>query len=180
MNVVHVELKEANAFVADHHRHHKPVRGHRFSIGLERDGELVGVCIVGRPVARRTDQKMVLEVLRLCTDGTPNACSMLYGAAARAGKVLGYSSIQTFILDEEPGTSLKAAGWSYDGESAGGDWNREHRGGRRTDQPQTKKTRWKRELTITHPSPIPGTSPQVHHKTFRPPSAPPRPPFEFP
>jgi hypothetical protein len=146
MHTVHVELMEANAFVASLHRHHKPVTGHRFSIGAEHKGRLVGVVIVGRPVARMSDQKNTLEVTRLCTDGTPNACSFLYGAAARAGSVLGYHRIQTFILEEEPGISLAAAGWTQDGPSAGGDWNRPSRNGRRTDQPMTRKTRWSRDL----------------------------------
>lgn len=146
LQIVYLELAQANAFVKEHHRHHKMVVGHRFSIGAVQDGALVGVCIVGRPKARKTDQWMTLEVTRLCTDGTHNACSFLYSAAARAGKILGYGRIQTFILMEEPGTSLKAAGWTCEGESKGGDWNQPSRGGRRTDQPHGKKTRWSKSL----------------------------------
>jgi len=122
VKIVPVELREANAFVAEHHRHHKPVQGHRFSLGLVNgDGELIGVCTVGRPVSRMAG-KGVLEVTRLCTDGTPYACSKLYGAAARVGKDLGYTRIQTFILAEEPGTSLRAAGWQDEGLTEGGQW----------------------------------------------------------
>jgi hypothetical protein len=147
MRLVHVELKEANAFVAAHHRHHKPVVGHRFSVGVEREGSLTGVCIVGRPVARGSDQRNTLEVTRLCTDGTSNACSMLYAAAARAGKTLGYLRIQTYILDSEEGTSLKAAGWEFQTFTSGGSWNRDGgRSGRREDQPQCKKARWGKGL----------------------------------
>ena len=82
----HMELKEANAFVAKYHRHHGPVTGHRFSLGCVRreDQGLCGVAIVGRPLARKINDKTTVEVLRLCTDGTPNACSALYGACLRA------------------------------------------------------------------------------------------------
>ena len=141
-----VELSEANAFVLAVHRHHKPVQGHRFSIGVENDGKLVGVAIVGRPVARMTDQKNVAEVTRLATDGTRNACSFLYAQCARAAQAMAFSEIQTFILSSEPGTSLKASGWVNRGPSSGGDWNRPSRGGRRTDQPQEPKVKWSKIL----------------------------------
>lgn len=143
MKIIHIELSEANEFVDKFHRHHKPVRGHRFSIGLVDDeSNLIGVCIVGRPVARAIDQKNIIEVTRLCTDGTKNACSMLYGAAAKAGKCLGYKKIQTYILESEPGTSLKAAGWIKENTVIGRDWNCPSRTGRRTDQPMVNKTRY--------------------------------------
>lgn len=154
-----VELAEANAFVARHHRHHKPVVGHRFSLGAFDGDRLCGVAIVGRPVARKVDQRRVLEVTRLATDGTPNACSALYAAAARAGRELGYERIQTYILDTEPGTSLKAAGWACEGEAGGGQWNHTDEpamlwGGpnRRTDQPTGRKVRWARPLNTTTPT----------------------------
>lgn len=114
MTLVHLELADLNALVARLHRHHKPVQSHRFSIGAEVGGRLVGGASVGRPTARMTDQRRVVEVTRLVTDGTKNACSFLYSAAARAAKELGYEKIQTFILASESGTSLVAAGWSYD------------------------------------------------------------------
>jgi hypothetical protein len=159
MKIVPLELKDLNALVAKMHRHHKPVVGHRFSIGLERDGELVGGLSVGRPTARLTDQRRTLEVTRLVTDGTPNACSILYSAAARVGKELGYDKIQTFILDSEPGTSLKAAGWGFEMESGGGDWNRPSTKLRkswlfddfnRTDQPMGAKHRYAKILNKRH------------------------------
>lgn len=109
----HLELREANAFIEEHHRHHKRVQGHRFSISALLDEKVVGVAIVGRPVGGQ-HQNDWLEVTRLCTDGTKNACSFLYSAAARAGKLLGYRRIQTYILKDEPGTSLRAAGWEFD------------------------------------------------------------------
>lgn len=96
-----VSLAEANAFVAQHHRHHKPVTGHKFSIGCTAEGRLVGVAIVGRPVSRYLDNGLTLEVNRLCTDGTKNACSMLYAAAWRAARAMGYEKIITYTLDTE-------------------------------------------------------------------------------
>lgn len=146
MKTVRIELSEANAFIGANHRHHKPVVGHRFSVGAESAGKLIGVVVVGRPVARMTDQKHVAEVTRLATDGTKNACSFLYAVAARAAQALAYTKIQTFILKSEPGTSLRAAGWTCEAPSAGGDWNRPSRGGRRTDQPQEAKTKWSKQL----------------------------------
>ena len=90
LTLTSVSLKEANAFVAAHHRHHKPVTGHKFSIGCAAEGRLVGVAIVGRPVSRYLDNGLTLEVTRLCTTGEKNACSMLYSAAARTAKAIGY------------------------------------------------------------------------------------------
>lgn len=109
--LVPLPLDEANAFVRRHHRHHGPVVGHKFALGAAARGEIVGVVIVGRPVARFRDDGHTLEVTRLCTDGTKNAASFLYGAAARATFALGYKRIGTYILASEPGTSLIAAGW---------------------------------------------------------------------
>ena len=146
LKIVPLELRELNALVALHHRHHKPVQGHRFSIGVESDGQLVGGASVGRPTARMTDQRRILEVTRLVTDGTKNACSMLYAAVARIGKELGYEKVQTFILDSESGSSLKAAGWQFEVESGGGDWTRVSKPNRRQDQPQCRKQRWAKVL----------------------------------
>lgn len=124
LQVCTISLPEANAFVVRHHRHHEPVVGHKFSIGAVLGGEIVGVVIVGRPVSRMRDDGETLEVTRLCTDGTKNACSFLYGAAARAAFALGYKRIGTYILSSEPGVSLAAAGWRLIGERGGGSWSR--------------------------------------------------------
>lgn len=118
-----ITLVEANAFVDQHHRHHKPVVGHKFSIGAALGDKIVGVVIVGRPVSRHRDDDATLEVTRLCSDGTRNACSFLYGAAARATFALGYQRIGTYILKSEPGTSLTAAGWRLIGETPGKSWS---------------------------------------------------------
>lgn len=123
-----IKLSEANDFVARLHRHHKPVVGHVFSLGAVLDGDLVGVAIVGRPVARMRDDGKTAEVTRLCTDGTRNACSFLYGAAARAAFALGFQRIGTYILATETGGTLNAAGWKLIGETKGGSWSRVSRG----------------------------------------------------
>lgn len=123
LTVSHIELKAANAYVTEHHRHHGAVRGHRFSLACYEDGRLCGVAIVGRPRSRRIDQHMTVEILRLCTDGTKNACSKLYGACRRAAKALGYERLITYILADESGKSLLASGFRYCYTNKGGSWN---------------------------------------------------------
>lgn len=129
MKLCHIRasLADANAFVKVHHRHHKPVIGHLFSLGAVLGDELVGVAIVGRPVARMRDDGTTAEVTRLCTNGTRNACSFLYGAAARAAFALGFRRIGTYILASETGGTLKAAGWRLIGQTKGGSWSRPER-----------------------------------------------------
>ena len=123
LTVVPISLAEANAFVTTHHRHHKPVIGHKFSIAVAEGEKVRGVAIIGRPVARARDDGWTMEVTRLCTDGTPNACSALYAAAWRAARAMGYRRIGTYILKEEPGSSLKAAGWKAIHETPGRSWD---------------------------------------------------------
>jgi hypothetical protein len=123
MTIERLELGEANAFVLEHHRHHRPVIGHLFSIGAALEGKIVGVAIVGRPVARSRDDGVTAEITRLATDGTRNACSFLYGAAARASFALGFKRVGTYILASEPGTSLTAAGWRQIAEVRGRSWS---------------------------------------------------------
>lgn len=117
-----VTLKAANEYVKEHHRHHGVVVGHKFSIGATKDGMLVGVAICGRPVSRFLDDGYTLEITRLCTDGTPDVCSMLYGAAYRAARAMGYKKVVTYILDTETGSSLKAAGYKCEGKAGGVEW----------------------------------------------------------
>jgi hypothetical protein len=107
-----VSFRDATAFVQRFHRHHKPPHGMKFAIGAAAHGELVGVAIVGRPVARLFDDSWTLEVNRTCTDGHANVNSMLYGAAWRAAKALGYRRLITYTLASESGASLRAAGWT--------------------------------------------------------------------
>jgi hypothetical protein len=123
IEIVPITQKEANAYVKKHHRHHKPVVGSVFQIACAKDGEVVGVAIVGRPVSRHLDNGWTLEVNRLCTDGEKNVCSMLYSAAWRVAKNLGYKRLITYILSSESGASLYASNWKLVGEAGGGSWN---------------------------------------------------------
>lgn len=148
LRVIPLELRTANALVSQWHRHHQPSQGHRFSLGvIDGDGKLHGCAIVGRPVARLGGAPdRVLEVVRVATDGTRNACSMLLSAAARAGKAMGYERIQTYTLPEEGGASLRATGWRDEGLAGGGQWKHTDGKPRRTDQPTSIKTRWACDL----------------------------------
>lgn len=147
LRIEHIELKQANQYVLDNHRHHKPVQGHRFSVACYDGDRLCGVAIVGRPRARAIDQYNTVEVLRLCTDGTYNACSILYAACRRAAKELGYKRRITYILDSESGTSLKASGWNFGYDTNGGSWDTPTR--RREDKaPTCPKRLYESVLTI--------------------------------
>lgn len=140
-----VTLKEANALVGKLHRHHGEAVGCRFSLGVELGGRLVGAAICGRPVARASDTGWTAEVTRLVTDGTRNACSILYSACARAAQAMGYIRIQTYILEDEPGTSLLASGWHFEAHVKGRSWSCPSRG-RRDKHPTVNKQRWCKDL----------------------------------
>lgn len=120
LSIRHIDLDVARQFVREHHRHNQPPFGHKFSIACYDGNRLCGVAMVGRPLARMIDDGMTLEIIRNCTDGTYNACSMLYGACVRAAKALGYRKIITYTLESEPGTSLRASGFSIAAEKCGG------------------------------------------------------------
>lgn len=141
-----LDLKDANELVMRWHRHHKPVIGHKFSIGvaefvLEGDWVVHGVAICGRPVARLEDRGLTLELTRLATDGTRNACSILYRASWRAARELGYERLITYTLPEEGGASLRGAGFKLLGQCGGGSWSRETRP-RIDKHPLQKKIKW--------------------------------------
>jgi hypothetical protein len=123
MEAVPLHLREANSFVAQHHRHNLPTVGCKFAVGAAVDGKLVGVAITGRPVARRLDDGKTLEVLRVCTDGTPNANSFLYGRIKRIGQLMGYTRILTYTLEEESGASLRAIGAQVVGQVQPKEWS---------------------------------------------------------
>ena len=136
-----ITLREANEFVVQHHRHHSKTTGHKFSVSVVNDESLVGVAIAGRPVARCLDDGLTLEILRVCSDGTPNACSMLLGACRRTGKAMGYQKIITYTLNSENGASLRAAGFRLTELVKGRSWDSPTR--RRTDRhPTCDKLRW--------------------------------------
>ena len=117
-----ISIAKANAYVEQYHRHHGKKTGCRFAIAVYDSDQLHGVAICSNPVARNADDGLTLEVSRLCTDGTPNACSMLYGACARIAKDMGFKKIQTYILRHEGGASLKASGWICEGETGAVSW----------------------------------------------------------
>jgi hypothetical protein len=139
-----ISLRQANEHVRRVHRHHPAARGMKFAVAvLDSLGELHAVAIASRPVSRVLDAEGYLEVTRVASDGTPNACSMLYGAMRRAGTGMGYPAhkIITYTLASEHGSSLRAAGWIEDGAAGGGSWSRAERP--RTDAAPTEvKTRW--------------------------------------
>ena len=115
LRTIPLSLEEANTLVKHWHRHHRPLAQAKFCVGAsDNDGRICGAAIVGRPVARLLDDGASLEVNRCVTDGTANACSLLYGAAARVAKALGYSRVWTYTRIDEPGTSLRAVGWRLD------------------------------------------------------------------
>ena len=136
-----ITLAEANEFIRMHHRNHKPVVGHKFSIAVSDDEEVVGVAIIGRPISRHLDNGWTLEVNRVATDGSRNACSMLYGAAWRAAKAMGYRKLITYTLPSEGGASLRASNWKCVGETSGGNWNNKSRPRVDSDHQQAK-LRW--------------------------------------
>lgn len=148
---VPMTLKDANQWVQSIHRHHGPVVGHKFSLGCaDESGCIRGVAIVGRPVARRLDNGLTLEVTRVATDGSPNACSALYGACRRATFALGFKRLITYTLKSEPGTSLIAAGWKCLGTAGGGSWSVPSRP--RTDKhPLELKLKWEAQSNQSPP-----------------------------
>lgn len=153
-----LELKQANAFVENLHRHHNPVHRDKFRIGCMSNGKLVGVIQCGRPVSRNLDDGKTLEVVRCCSDGTKNVCSFLYSRVARIAKEMGYERIITYILESELGTSLRASGWHKEADNVGGiSWNTPSRPRevepiqmslfpQKRKYPAEKKQRWVKEL----------------------------------
>jgi hypothetical protein len=113
VKVVAVTLAQARRFVAEHHRHNLPPQGHRASVGMEHEGELIGVAIVGRPVARHSDDGKTAEILRTCVraGAPPHACSAVLAAGRRLAAALGYERVITYTLTTESGSSPRAAGF---------------------------------------------------------------------
>jgi hypothetical protein len=123
LTVVPIGWDEACEFIRQHHRHHQPsLRGKAYFAVADEQGKVRGVAVIGRPVARMLQDGWTLEVTRVATDGCPNACSALYGAARRVAFALGYRRLVTYTLKSESGTSLRAAGWKVVGEVEGRSW----------------------------------------------------------
>jgi hypothetical protein len=142
---VPLHLKDANEFVARHHRHSLPTVGGKFAVGAaDEAGTLVGVAIAGRPVARRLDDGSTLEILRVCTDGTPNACSFLYARVTKIARLMGYEKVVTYTLESEGGASLRAVGATPTGPLDPGEWDRPDRP--RGSQPVYSESKYRWEL----------------------------------
>ena len=136
-----VSFRDAADYIDNNHRHNRAPAGHKFSVACYDDDRLVGVAMIGRPVARHQDDGVTLEVNRVCTDGTKNACSMLYGAAKRGAAALGYHRLITYTLDIESGSSPSAAGFVLDGIVQKGEWK--NRPGRKLNGTEMYgKVRW--------------------------------------
>lgn len=144
MEIRPITFRQASEFISNNHRHHGATVGHKFSVGLYEEEKLIGVAVCGRPVSRYYDDGLTCEINRLCTDGTKNACSMLYGACCRIAKEMGYKKVITYILQSENGASLKASNFICEGEAGGTHWTGERNKGQNI--PNEMKTRWVRNL----------------------------------
>ena len=144
MEIKPINFRDACEFISKYHRHHKPTVGCKFSLGLYDGDILVGVAVCGRPVSRYYDDGLTCEINRLCTDGTFNACSMLYGACCRVAKEMGYKKVITYILESEDGASLKASNFVCEGKAGGTHWTGKRNKGQ--DIPAEKKKRWVKEV----------------------------------
>ena len=120
MTIIPITFKTACEFINKYHRHHSATIGCKFCIGLQKDNQLIGVAVCGRPVSRYLDDNKTCEINRLCTLGEYNACSMLYGACCRIAKQMGYTKIITYILESENGASLKASNFILESNHCGG------------------------------------------------------------
>lgn len=142
MEIKPITFRQASEFINQYHRHHRATVGCKFSIGCFDGDTMVGCAVCGRPVSRHLDDGLTCEINRLCTNGTRNACSMLYGACCRVAKEMGYHKIITYILQSENGASLKASNFTC--EAGGVKWTGERDKGQ--DIPAEMKTRWVRYL----------------------------------
>ncbi len=120
-----VSFATACGFVERFHRtHSRPSVSHRYSLGvIAEDGFVHGAAMCGRPVARGFDRRTTIEITRVATDGIPNGCSALYGAARREGLARGFLRFVTYTLASEPGTSLRAAGFRETGRVRARPWS---------------------------------------------------------
>ena len=144
MDIRPITFKIASDYINAHHRHHKATVGCKFCIGCFEGEKMVGCAVCGRPVSRHLDDGLTCEINRVCTDGTKNACSKLYGACCRIAKEMGYRRIITYILETENGVSLKASNFVCDGVAGGTQWTGVRNRGQAI--PKEMKTRWHRDL----------------------------------
>lgn len=145
MKIAPITFREASSYINQFHRHHNATVGCKFCISvIDGDGQIHGVAVCGRPVSRMLDDGLTLEINRVCTDGTKNACSMLYGASCRIAKNMGYMKVITYTLQSEDGASLKASNFTCDGEAGGTHWTGCRNRGQ--DIPYEMKKRWVKVL----------------------------------
>lgn len=144
MRLAPISIREANRYVLHHHRHHRPTQGALFALAAEVDGELVGVAVVGRPVGRGLQDGRTVEITRVCTDGTRNACSFLYGRCRRAARALGYERVVTYTRQDESGASPRAAGFEQVALLDARSWGEEYLadGGRTDQSTPAPRVRW--------------------------------------
>lgn len=140
LQIVPCTIKDANVFVREYHRHHGPVVSGLFAVAAAESQRVVAVAIVGRPVARLAQDGWTAEVTRLASDGTANACSLLYAACWRAARALGWRRLITYTLASESGASLRAAGWRVVGQVTARQWSCPSRP--RVENPRQAKLRW--------------------------------------
>ncbi len=150
MRIIPLSLREANAFVEEHHRHNKKVVTHKFSIGLEEQGELIGVAIGANPIARMLDDGKTFEIRRVCVKrGFPNACSKLLARVKRIAQMMGYEKVITYTLQKESGSSLKAINARRVAEVKPQRWKRNGKLGRYQKACDEWKYRWEVQDTQT-------------------------------
>lgn len=144
MKIIPITLKTASDYINRFHRHHKATVGCKFAVAVTDEDKICGVAVCGRPVSRHLDNGYNLEILRVCTDGTPNACSMLYGACCRIAKQMGYTDAYTYTLQSENGASLKASNFECEGTAGGTHWTGKR--DKKQNIPKEMKIRWHRKL----------------------------------
>ncbi len=145
MRIAPITFREASEYINEKHRHHRATIGCKFCISVVGDdGQIHGVAVCGRPVGRYLDDGLTIEINRVCTDGTRNVCSMLYGACCRIAREMGYELAITYTLQSEDGASLKASNFKCDGEAGGKHWTGTRNRGQ--DIPAEMKTRWSKKL----------------------------------
>lgn len=144
MQIAPITFKAAAEYINQHHRHHRAPVGCKFCVSVVDGEQICGVAVCGRPVSRILDDGYTLEITRVCTDGTKNACSILYGACCRIAKAMGYRRVITYTLASEIGASLRASNFVCEGLAGGKIWT----GKRRRDNgvPQELKKRWVKRL----------------------------------
>jgi len=144
-----ISIKAAMRIVDAWHRHLDRPQGAKLALSAWHDGQLVGVALLGRPVSRVIQRRepFTADVIRVATDGTRNANSFLYARAKRAAQALGYRKVKSYTLPGESGASLRAAGFVFTGETAGGSWDRENRR-RASTAPTQTKLRWECDLEV--------------------------------